>query len=111
LACEDVTFSVIKQIIFFSLFLDEPPPSYDSLYGKIKRAKADSDSNVGFARTVATLLFASGKSLKIFIKYVIESRYACICGNSVAYLYTVFLPQCVVIDRPNTNEPPSSHRN
>ncbi|XP_022326488.2 transmembrane protein 272-like isoform X2 [Crassostrea virginica] len=39
--------------------LDEPPPSYDSLYGRIKQAKAESDSNVGFFRTVAGLLFAS----------------------------------------------------
>ncbi|XP_048751354.2 transmembrane protein 272-like isoform X1 [Ostrea edulis] len=39
--------------------VDEPPPSYDSLYGRIKKAKVESDSNVGFARTVATLLFTS----------------------------------------------------
>ncbi|XP_052718735.1 transmembrane protein 272-like isoform X1 [Crassostrea angulata] len=39
--------------------LDEPPPSYESLYGKIKRAKVESDNNVGFFRTVAGLLFAS----------------------------------------------------
>ncbi|XP_062597316.1 transmembrane protein 272-like isoform X1 [Saccostrea cucullata] len=39
--------------------IDEPPPSYDSLYGKIKKAKVESDSNVGFFKTVVGLLFAS----------------------------------------------------
>lgn len=43
------------------VFPDEPPPSYESLYGKIKRAKVESDNNVGFFRTVAGLLFASGQ--------------------------------------------------
>lgn len=46
--------------IMLIIFPDEPPPSYESLYGKIKRAKVESDNNVGFFRTVAGLLFASG---------------------------------------------------
>lgn len=46
--------------IMLIVFPDEPPPSYESLYGKIKRAKVESDNNVGFFRTVAGLLFASG---------------------------------------------------
>lgn len=46
--------------IMLIIIPDEPPPSYESLYGKIKRAKVESDNNVGFFRTVAGLLFASG---------------------------------------------------
>ncbi|XP_022335581.1 transmembrane protein 272-like [Crassostrea virginica] len=36
-----------------------PPPSYESLYGKIKHAKETSDGNINFAKTAAGLICAS----------------------------------------------------
>ncbi|XP_062597315.1 transmembrane protein 272-like [Saccostrea cucullata] len=40
-------------------YTGEEPPSYDSIFGKIKHAKETSDGNVGFAKAAAGILCAS----------------------------------------------------
>jgi hypothetical protein len=46
------------------LLFAEDPPSYDSIFGKIKHAKETSDGNVGFAKAAFGILCASGEYQK-----------------------------------------------
>jgi succinate dehydrogenase/fumarate reductase-like Fe-S protein len=49
-------------IITFVIFVDvEQPPSYDSLFGKIKEAKDKSDGNVDFVNTCCAIICGSCK--------------------------------------------------
>lgn len=46
----------------FLFFLDvEPPPSYESLFGKIKKAKTNSNDNVSFVKSTCGLIMGSSK--------------------------------------------------
>ncbi|KAK3099530.1 hypothetical protein FSP39_005878 [Pinctada imbricata] len=45
--------------IGYAFSLCYAPPSYDSLYGKIKAAHDNSDGNISFARTVCTIITSS----------------------------------------------------
>ena len=55
---------VIMIIITCTIFTDvEAPPSYDSLFGKIKKAREESDDNVSFVKTCCGILLGSRKSL------------------------------------------------
>ena len=49
-------------IITFVIFVDvEQPPTYDSLFGKIKEAKDKSDGNVDFVNTCCAIICDSCK--------------------------------------------------
>lgn len=41
---------------------NDPPPSYESLFGKIKRAKAESSGRVDFAKKSCSICTESGTS-------------------------------------------------
>lgn len=47
---------------FIWSFIEEQPPSYESIFGKIKHAKETSDGNVGFAKAAMGILCASGEN-------------------------------------------------
>lgn len=56
--------SIVSLNIFCILIdclLKTNPPSYESIFGKIKHAKETSDGNVGFAKAAAGILCASGE--------------------------------------------------
>lgn len=46
-------------------FIEEQPPSYESIFGKIKHAKETSDGNVGFAKAAMGILCASGENFEL----------------------------------------------
>ena len=48
----------IMLLLFFS---GAPPPSYESLYGKLKAAKATSSGNVELGKNVCTIIIGTCK--------------------------------------------------
>lgn len=57
--CRTFTFlSLYKYVSYIS----DPPPSYESLFGKIKRAKAESSGRVDFAKRSCSICTESGIS-------------------------------------------------
>lgn len=50
---------------FIWSFIEEQPPSYESIFGKIKHAKETSDGNVGFAKAAMGILCASGENCEL----------------------------------------------
>lgn len=50
---------------FIWSFFEEQPPSYESIFGKIKHAKETSDGNVGFAKAAMGILCASGENCEL----------------------------------------------
>ena len=39
--------------------ISEPPPSYDSLFGRVKAAKAESSGTVGFLKTLVIIILST----------------------------------------------------
>lgn len=67
LRCNNGCLSVnhIRQLSYFSgyhlLCILEPPPSYDSLYGQVRAAKAESSSIADFLKKFCIIIFSTSK--------------------------------------------------
>lgn len=51
-----------QSIHSYVVYVSDPPPSYESLFGKIKRAKAESSGRVDFAKKSCSICTESGTS-------------------------------------------------
>ena len=62
------TESIIYILRIFFSFFPEAPPSYDSIFGRVKAAKAESNSSLDFLKKF--LIIVVGTSKFTFIAYV-----------------------------------------
>lgn len=51
---------VNQYILTSSIYISDPPPSFESLFGKIRRAKAESSGRVDFAKKSCSICTKSG---------------------------------------------------